>query len=211
MRCTNCSSTVKPVVAIDIDGTLGNYYGHFVQFCNAYFGTTFPNNWEGQGEWEDFLGLTRQQYREAKLAYRQGGQKRSMPMISDAPHLIAAVRKLSVEVWLTTTRPWLRLDSVDPDTREWLRREDVYYDHLLYDDDKYHRLAELVDPERVLLVVDDLKELCVQAEDAFGFSVPYQVKRKHNTHSDARYGTRGNLHHAAAIIESRAAAWNRDR
>jgi hypothetical protein len=40
--CTRCSSVVKPLVAVDIDGTLGDYHTHFLNFAREYLG---PNYW----------------------------------------------------------------------------------------------------------------------------------------------------------------------
>ena len=42
VRCSVCSDQVKPIVALDIDGTLGEYHGQFVKFATMYFDTSFP-------------------------------------------------------------------------------------------------------------------------------------------------------------------------
>lgn len=74
-------------------------------------------------------------------------------------------------MWLCTTRPYLRLDNVDPDTREWLRRNAIEYDALLFDPaheedgTKYHELARQAG-NRVASVVDDLPEMIEAAHDA---------------------------------------------
>lgn len=167
MKCTACSQDIKPIVAVDIDGTLGNYHDHFVGFASDYYDRELPFAWDGSGDWEDYLGLSRAEYREAKLAYRQGGQKRLMPVFEGARAMMAELHLAGAEVWLTTTRPWMRHDSTDPDTREWLRRNHIGYDHLLYDDDKYFKLATLVDPLRVVGVIDDLPGQIVRASMAF--------------------------------------------
>lgn len=179
MRCSQCSQNVKPVVAVDIDGTLGDYHTHFTDFCIGYHEISMPvMPYDGSGDFEDYLGLTRQQYREAKLAYRQGGQKRSMPEYGGAREFVASLRAAGVEVWIATTRPWQRLDNIDPDTREWLRRHDIGIDGLLYGDDKYEQLCEHLDADRVVGVIDDLLEQC---ELAINIGLPaVQVKREHN-------------------------------
>lgn len=155
MRCTECSREVKPVVAVDIDGTLGDYHEHFIIFAQGYVGRRLSMNHGGDGEFSDSLGLEKHEYRAIKLAYRQGGMKRSMPVYPYAPDLVTRLREAGAEVWLTTTRPYLRLDNIDPDTRAWLERHEISYDGLLYDDDKYTRLLEIVDRDRIIGVVDD--------------------------------------------------------
>lgn len=208
MKCTDCNNIIRPVVAIDIDGTLGDYHRHFVSFVETYFNMNLPYSWNGMGEWEDHLGLSKHEYREAKLAYRQGGQKRSMPLVQNALAGMEAIEQTSVELWLTTTRPWNRLDSVDPDTREWLRRNSIPYDHLLYDDSKYERLAEIVGVERVIAVVDDLLDECHNAEKMFGPYVAIQCSNKFNTGSIwPVWNGRLKLEEALAEVERRILAW----
>jgi len=184
MLCSNCRETVLPVVAIDIDGTLADYHNHLLDFAVGYFDREFPRDWDGTGDWEEHLGLTRSEYREMKLAFRQGGQKRNMPIFPGAMESMQAIHSMPVELWITTTRPWMRHDSTDPDTREWLRRNMIPYDRLLYDDNKYQRLAELVGKERVILVVDDLPAQLRSAQWVFEDGVVYKKHGPHNMYAN---------------------------
>jgi phosphoglycolate phosphatase-like HAD superfamily hydrolase len=163
----------KPVVALDLDGTLGDYHQNFLEFATRYFGKTFPHPGTanpGLKLW-DWMGISQRDYQDAKLAYRQGGWKRWMPCYLGAAELTLRIRSAGAEVWLCTTRPYLRLDNVDPDTREWLGRNRIQYDALLFDpahkDDgtKYHELARQAGT-RVASVVDDLPEMLQAASDA---------------------------------------------
>jgi hypothetical protein len=175
MKCSNCSEIVRPVVAIDIDGTLGNYHGHFLSFAarwldvaviagqnsEPYDGTIPFKSW-----FCDIFDTDHATFREVKLAYRQGGMKRTMPIYSGARGLVNELRR-DAEVWLTTTRPADRYDRVDPDTKEWLRRHNIEYDGLLYSGRKMESLAEHVDPLRVCFVLDDLVSSLARAADLF--------------------------------------------
>lgn len=165
----------KPVVALDIDGTLGDYHSNFLEFADRYFGTTFPKAKLNPGLplWE-WMEISQRDYRDAKLAYRQGGWKRWMPAYPEAGPMTAFLREsLGAEVWLCTTRPYLRLDNVDPDTREWLRRNEIQYDALLFDPaheadgTKYDELARQAG-SRVAAIVDDLPEMIEAARRSFG-------------------------------------------
>jgi 5'(3')-deoxyribonucleotidase len=167
------------VVAIDIDGVLAEYHEHLLTFMDGYFGRTMQRGWNGSGDWEDYLNLDSKSYREAKLAFRQGGMKRTMPNMPGAFSIVYMAVARGAEVWITTTRPWNRLDSVDPDTQEWLRRNHIDYSHLLYDDHKYTRLAQIVQPDRVVFVLDDLPEQWVSAEAMFPGRA-FLLTRPHN-------------------------------
>lgn len=168
----------KPIVALDIDGTLGDYHGNFLDFARRYFDsarypidlwTTDRTN-PGRPLWE-WMGIQLAEYREAKLAYRQGGWKRWMPAYEGAAELTAEIRSAGAEVWICTTRPYLRLDNVDPDTREWLRRRRIQYDAVLFDPanpDQGTKYTELFRQagSRVASIVDDLPDMIDSAIEA---------------------------------------------
>lgn len=172
MNCTDCHGPVKPVVALDIDGTLGPYHERFWRFACDWLGVELnPEPYGYDVEFSDHLGLDKPTYRRIKLAYRQGGQKRLMGAYPGAVTLAHVLRyRAGVELWLTTTRPWERYDAIDPDTREWIRRNGIEHDYLLFDDRKYERLVERVGLERIVCVFDDEPEQCRRAE---ALGIPY--------------------------------------
>lgn len=184
MLCTDCNKPVKPVIAIDIDGTIANYHEHFLNFASQWFGRRFNNHYSGRESLAEYMKVDPQEYRQCKLAYRQGGMKRTMPMFNDAKGFMERICQMDAEVWITTTRPYLRLDNVDPDTREWLHRSKITYDGLIYDDDKYKKLLDIVGPDRVVGVVEDLPENFDRAEE-LGLH-PIMVDRLHNHASPRR-------------------------
>lgn len=177
MRCSDCQRKVRPIVAVDIDGTLAQYHRSFVEFGEQWLGIeegSLPRDWDGIGEFRDRLGIESHLYRQMKLAFRAGGFKRWMPAFPMAAMFMQALNELGLEVWITTTRPWMRMDNVDPDTREWLRRNRVDHKHLLFDEDKYGILTELVDPERIVAVFDDEEE---QRDRCAELSLPFVLRR----------------------------------
>lgn len=174
-------------MALDIDGTLGDYHRNFLEFADRYFHSNCGSWLEmadrvdnpGLPLWE-WMGISHRDYRDAKLAYRQGGWKRWMPCYEGASQLTKFIRDADAEVWLCTTRPYLRLDNVDPDTREWLRRNEIQYDALLFDPahaedgTKYHELERQAG-RRVASIVDDLPEMIEAAASVFTTSGGYKM------------------------------------
>lgn len=155
----------KPVVAFDIDGTMSDYHAHFLRFAQEWYGRPMPDpseNTDGVPLYQ-WMRTSRAKYRQCKLAFRQGGLKRSMPCYEGISELTHDLRKRGCEVWICTTRPYLHLSNIDPDTREWLRRNHVQYDNVLYGAHKYRDLVKEVKPENVVGVVDDLPEMTRQA------------------------------------------------
>jgi hypothetical protein len=163
----------KPVVAIDIDGTLGDYHAHFLWFAEKWLGMPMPSATDiNPGlRLSDFMGVPHPLYQQCKLAYRQGGLKRFMPAYPFAAELTRSIREWEAQVWICTTRPYLRLDNIDPDTREWLRRNHIEYDAVLFEGlleggnpaTKYRELVEQVNPTRIVAAVDDLPDMVADA------------------------------------------------
>lgn len=190
MLCSKCSAEVKPIVALDIDGTLGDYHTHFLMFASRYLGKTdgWWTDMYGGGDHGSFRewfckasGQDLRTFRDIKLAYRQGAQKRSMPIFRGASALTELLKDgYGAEVWITTTRPFLRLDNVDPDTRFWLEHHGIKYDNLIADDEKMGRLWELVDPYRVVGVLDDLLPPLIDAVKLFPNAITIMRKTAYN-------------------------------
>jgi hypothetical protein len=177
--------------------------------------------WDGHGNFEDWMGLSRQAYRDAKLAFRQGGYKRYSPPWKGLDLLRDRITELrdqgKVEVWITTTRPWLRMDNVDPDTKFWLGNNFPCYDHLLFGENKYEDLSKIVDPKRVVAILEDLPEKYIEACKFFGNYAPIMIERFHNewwldngrTYDGTPPHSVAGLRAAAMIIEERIEKWHK--
>jgi hypothetical protein len=193
MICTDCGQPILPVVAMDIDGTLGDYHTQLIRFAEQYTGVTVPEvEWyRGDMRMKHWamaaFGMDERSWKDLKLAYRQGSMKRSMPAFYGAAELCQAIIESGAELWLTTTRPYMRLDNVDPDTRFWLERQGIKFDGLLYDEHKYEKLSTLVDPDRVVAVVDDLPEQVLEAKRVFGPDVPIHRRSRFNQSAGMKY------------------------
>jgi phosphoglycolate phosphatase-like HAD superfamily hydrolase len=155
-----------PIVAIDVDGTLGDYHGHFLRFAADWYGREMPDPAEiNPGlPLHKFMRTSKATYRQCKLAYRQGGLERSMPVYDGANELCRSVRKAGAELWLCTTRPYLKYDQLYKDTLHWLRRHRIPYDAVIHGPNKYRDLVRTVARDRVAAVLDDLPELITQAD-----------------------------------------------
>lgn len=148
---------LAPVVGLDIDGTLADYYGHFKWFAELYLQKSISVDWSKTEEFSEALGLEKEVYRDIKLAYRQGGMKRSLPpLFSSLAEQIQDLRKSGIQVWICTTRPWQRLDNIDPDTQFWLNRNVGRVDGVIYGEEKYEDLIDIVGRDRIVGIFDDL-------------------------------------------------------
>lgn len=191
---------LAPVVALDIDGTLGDYYGHFKWFAELYLQRKLECDWTGTTDFDIALGLDKETYRDIKLAYRQGGMKRSIPVLDgdSGRALVQDIReRLGVQVWICTTRPWQRLDNIDPDTQFWIQHNFGRVDGVIYGEDKYEDLIDIVGRERVLGAVDDLPEN-VRRAGSLGIRAALRAGR-HNLSWRQEYPTVPTITHNSGI------------
>lgn len=201
------------MVAVDIDGTLGDYHGHFIKFAEGYLGHGRNGiNYAGRERFRDWFckvyGIDLTTFRDIKLAYRQGAQKRTMPIYHYASRFMQRLHEAGAEVWITTTRPYLRLDNVDPDTRFWLDFHEIEYEGLIYDKYKYRILAARVDPDRVVAVVEDLHEKVQEAEQHFGTDKVFWRRNVYNAGVIAPVGAGcADLERLAGVIETNIQKW----
>lgn len=214
MLCEHCSRVLRPVVVSDIDGTLGQYHRHLCRFIVNYFHlgeAAFAAGlaWDGEGKLYHALGISKVDYEEAKLSFRQGGMKRNMPLFHDGgPELLREMKELGCDIWYATTRPYQRLDNVDPDTRFWLDKVvHVPVDGLLFDlGDKYGKLCrDHVDKARIIGILEDLPE---QYDRAWELGLPViQVARQHNSGPSASRPLRLDMAHARAVLMAGLQTW----
>lgn len=213
MKCSRCSEVVRPVVALDIDGTLARWHAMFGDFAQAWVGRDIPPHYDFDGSMEyrdwfcEVFQVDLATFRAIKLAFRQGGFKRWMQPYPHADALARAVRAAGAEVWITTTRPHDRFDRIDPDTREWLRRHCIEFDGILSSEHKMEELAERIDPARVCFVLDDLVETLERAERLFKPGVGVLRKTAHNRNGPRWPVTVGDLLDARAIAAAHIQDW----
>lgn len=177
----------RPVFGLDIDGTLGDYYGHFLRFAEGWLGKPVDMAYDLRLPMYRHLGVSKATYRQCKLAYRMGGLKRSVPALPWASDLTRTLRSWGADVYICTTRPYLSHDNIDSDTRHWLRRNRFACKGVIWGEHKYRELARTVGRANVVGVLDDLPEMCAQAES---LGIPAVLAVRDHNHRAAWGGPR---------------------
>lgn len=190
---------MKPVIGLDLDGTLLDYHSHFEAFAAQYFGFAkspkdMTGGYDARIPFHKYLGVSKTAYRQCKLAYRRGQLKRSLPLLPlpypQAGEITRQLRRWGCDVWLCTTRPYLSHDEVDDATRHNLRRNGVQYQGIIWGEHKYRELVRTVGGNRVAAVLDDLPEMCRQAE-ALGLPMAYAMRPHNREQFRALGGSKG--------------------
>lgn len=187
---------MKPVIGLDIDGTLLEYHGHFLRFASQWLGAELDaQGYDARMPLYKYMGVSKTMYRRCKMAYRRGEMKRSLPPLEppypNADELTHTLRRWGFDIWLCTTRPYLSYDAVDEATRHSLRRNGVVYQGVIWGEHKYRELVRTVGKQRIVGVLDDLPQLCEQSRKLglrTAFAVrPYNVMQLHTYGRDGVY------------------------
>jgi hypothetical protein len=200
-----------PVIGLDLDGTLGDYHGHFLRFAEGWLGREMPDpaTINPGLPLHKFMKTSKTTYRRIKLAYREGGLKRSMPCYDGAREMTVHLREYGCEIWITTSRPYLAHGPIEGDTKHWLKRNGIQYDHVLWGENKYRTLRRVAG-NRVVAVLEDLP---VMAEQAISVGIPVILRTQpYNTWWDPEEilaeRARGlDLFHAHNLLHGQLAKW----
>lgn len=122
-------------VIIDIDGVLADYPNGFYEYCVKTFYPKFSKQ-----EFAKFYKEVPILNREAmKASYRQSGIKANLGVIPGSKELLDSIRRRSngnIKVILMTKRPYSRYYRIYPDTLEWLAKNELVYDGIIWAEDK---------------------------------------------------------------------------
>ena len=147
-RLRAISPTNDRIVGVDIDGVLNNYPRDFLSWVAAK--EDFPG--ESTGELREHVGARR--YQELKDAYRASGAKREQGVREGAKELLDGTRSAGGTVIALSKRPYWRFSRIYADTLEWLDRNGLRADAVLFHAEKHRKILDDF-PNLVAMVEDD--------------------------------------------------------
>lgn len=122
------------IVGIDIDGVLGEYHSWFLQFVENVFGFEF----DSIEALKKKLGT--KEYENIKSMYRQSGAKAKMPVRPGAVELTHKLKEMGYQIIILTARPYKEYSRIYPDTLEFLRKNDIKFDAIIWDEQKHLKI-----------------------------------------------------------------------
>lgn len=145
-------SPMDPVVAVDLDGVLNDYPWTFCRYAtNELRGARGESEPASIAEIRVELGP--RGYLEMKDRYRESGEKRFERVREGAKALLDGLRASGFTVVLLSKRPYWRFSRIYADTLEWLERNDLRVDAVLFHPEKHRKILE--DFPGVVAVVED--------------------------------------------------------
>lgn len=124
------------IVGIDIDGVLGDYHPWFLKFADDIFGFKFDTI----ESLKEKLGT--EQYETVKSMYRQSGRKAYMPVKEGAVELTKKLKEKGYQIIILTARPYKKYSRIYPDTLEFLKKNDIQFDAIIWDRKKHVKIIK---------------------------------------------------------------------
>lgn len=166
------------VVGVDIDGVLADYPRSFVDFINKELGTDYTMDTVDSYDIYECLGISTELGVKLKDRYRQTGQKRFIPVCEGAKEMLTWLREQGYKIMLLTARPYQEYKRIFADTLEWLDKNELPYDSIIFDEKKEERLIKEFGKDRIEFFIDDVAS---NANNISRLGVPcYLVTRPYN-------------------------------
>lgn len=146
------------IVAIDIDGVLSEYPFSFVKWLieHNHIKAGYDTPDSVPAIIESLGGFA--QYTELKHQYRMSGAKRNAVVTPGASAFLKLLRNLGYKIVLLSARPYKKYVRIFADTIEWLNKNHLVYDAILFDSDKEDVIIKRF-PQVKLFIDDDINNI----------------------------------------------------
>lgn len=165
------------IVGVDIDGVLAAYPDHFIDFINKRAGTNYKTEELTQYNLYQAFDLPEDYMRKLKDEFRQTGEKRNIPVIDGAREFLQNLKAQGYHVVLLSARPYKKYRRIFADTQEWLNKNGLVHDAILWDEDKCNRLIREFGEGNVKFFVEDHIK---NANDVAKLTKVYLLNKKYN-------------------------------
>lgn len=146
------SAKNKKIVGIDLDGVLAQYPEGWIHFVNM----VEKSNYQDLNEVKEKLSYRR--YKNLKHQYRTSGFKETLSPRENASAFTNILKKSGYHIFILTSRPFETYEGLFKLTTNWLSRNDICYDGIIFGNDKH------------IKIVSNFPTLNFMVEDHSGFA-----------------------------------------
>lgn len=138
--------TDEKVIGIDIDGVLADYPNGFIKFISEETKTDLSkvvlNKYDLYTIISDKIPGGAETLRKLKHKFRIEGHKKNLEVIPGAIDGMKYLKEKGYTIVLLTARPAKEYPRIFSDTIEWLKKYNIPYDAILFDEDKEKRIIK---------------------------------------------------------------------
>lgn len=144
------------VVGVDIDGVLADYPDCFINYVNDKVGTDFKvEDLNQYNLYEAITDIPTEVMKGLKHDFRKSGELKKVGVLSGAKKFLKTLKDKGYKIVLLSARPYKEYRRIFADTKEWLDKNDLIYDAILWDEDKLNRLIREFGEDNVSFFVED--------------------------------------------------------
>ncbi|MAG47146.1 hypothetical protein CL617_00950 [archaeon] len=137
------------IVFVDVDGILADWPGRYIEFVNKKYDTNYKTLPAVE------KNLKQREMYSIKSDYRLSGVKKNMAVVKGAKALLQELKRAGYFVILLTARPYKKIFRIYSDTLTWLKDNDLYFDAILWDEEKEKYIIQNFDTQQVKFCIDD--------------------------------------------------------
>lgn len=172
------------IAGIDIDGVLADYPERFISYVNEKIGTSFKvEDLKEYNLYEAITDVPTDVMLDLKDEFRKSGELKNMKVMDGAKNFLYKLKDNNYHIVLLSARPYKEYKRIFADTQEWLDKNNLLYDAILWDEDKCNRLIREFGNEKIEFFVEDHIE---NANDVAKTAKCYLVNRPYNRGSVKR-------------------------
>jgi len=137
----------QKICAFDVDGVLNYYPDPWVEFINR-------NSAEKYRDLNDAKrNIPYQLYRDLKYEYRESGVKANLKVRAGAKETLKELKHMGYTILIITSRPFEEHKSLFKQTTDWLSKNKLPYDGIIFGKNKY--VEVLTKAPNLRFLVDD--------------------------------------------------------
>lgn len=137
------SGKYNGLIIVDIDGVLADYVTGFTDFVDQSTGLVMPRNvasYDLYGEFGIIVG--HEKVYDLKHQFRESGLKAHLPVIDGARDFLHSMKLANRYILLMSARPYKKYKRIMADTMEWLKKNDLPFNAILWDENKEERVVK---------------------------------------------------------------------
>jgi uncharacterized HAD superfamily protein len=145
----------KPIVGLDLDGVMANYTKGLIEYINKELHNDFDTSVVYYRIEDHLSGVSKEVFNKLLDGFRTTGQKRYLDIFPGAKRFVQLLRHNGYSVILLTARPYKIYKRMFSDTIYWLKKNNIEYDAILFNDDKGNTLINTFGAEKIRFFVED--------------------------------------------------------
>ncbi len=145
----------KKIIAVDLDGVLVDYPNCLFKFVKKEKNITILQKHKDKNVNETILHyLSEKELKEIKRKYRLCGIKKRLKSMKGAKEFTKRFSKNGYKIIILSSRPYKEYPIIFSDTLKWLKKNNIKYDAVLFDEKKEEKIINKF-PYMKFMVEDD--------------------------------------------------------